>query len=229
MQVSTLSLFRFPRTEVRWMLTQMRQAQSELKAASGLEFSRLMGSGARNGFGLRPDFSVYAFLGVWKSEAHAKRFLEEGDFPTAAKAKSLEHCTLFMHAVKSHGTWGGQAPFETSESYRGGPIAVITRATLKWWRIPAFWSRVRNVSDSLEGMEGRRLSIGIGEYPVFMQATFSLWDDLESMRSYAYRNKFHTEVIRKTRELKWYKEELFANFLPYRSEGTWEGRALLDE
>ena len=43
------------------------------------------------------------------------------------------------------------------------------------------------------------------------------------MKAYAYRNKHHREVIQKTRQLGWYKEEMFARFHPYKSEGSWNG------
>jgi hypothetical protein len=29
-----------------------------------------------------------------------------------------------------------------------------------------------------------------------------------------------------TRKLKWYKEEMFARFLPYKFQGTWNGKNL---
>jgi hypothetical protein len=70
---------------------------------------------------------------------------------------------------------------------------------------------------------------GIGELPIVQQATFSLWRSKQEMTAYAYRDKHHTEVIKKTRELGWYKEELFAQFRPFRSEGTWNNINPLDE
>jgi hypothetical protein len=62
-------------------------------------------------------------------------------------------------------------------------------------------------------------SKGIGEFPLLMQATFSLWKSAESMMDYAYKNPKHTEMVKKTRELGWYSEELFARFEPYKIEG----------
>ena len=76
----------------------------------------------------------------------------------------------------------------------------------------------------MDERDGSIFSIGIGEYPWFMQATFSLWEDEESMRKYAYKSKVHSEVIQKTRALGWYSEELFANFAPYKTVGSWQGQ-----
>jgi hypothetical protein len=43
------------------------------------------------------------------------------------------------------------------------------------------------------------------------------------MLDYAYTNVKHKEVVMLTRKLNWYKEELFARFLPYKFQGTWNG------
>ena len=66
-------------------------------------------------------------------------------------------------------------------------------------------------------------SVGIGEAPFFMQATFSVWDSLEDVKNFAYRDKEHAEVIKKTRQENWYTEELFARFKILKSEGTLNG------
>jgi hypothetical protein len=44
------------------------------------------------------------------------------------------------------------------------------------------------------------------------------------MLDYAYKNQKHKEVVLLTRKLKWYKEELFARFVPYKFEGVWNGK-----
>lgn len=209
------------------MLTQMRAARPELEDLGGLQFFKLMGSGGKNGFAIWPNFNTYAFLGVWDREECAESGFEDAEFFNEARLRSSENYTLYMHASRSHGQWDGQAPFNDFIEYTGGPIAVVTRATIKWQYVLGFWSRVRKVSRALEDHDGLRLSIGIGEYPLFMQSTFSLWDNADQMRAYAYKNPLHQKVIKKTRELGWYSEELFANFIPYRSEGSWESGDVL--
>jgi hypothetical protein len=123
-----------------------------------------------------------------------------------------------------HGQWGGASPFQiTTELQLQQPLAVITRATIKTRHLLNFWRYVPTVSASIEDHPGRMLSVGIGEWPLFMQATFSLWNSGKAMLDYAYQSQHHREVIQRTRELGWYKEELFARFHPYASRGSWQG------
>ena len=63
---------------------------------------------------------------------------------------------------------------------------------------------------------------GIGEVPVVQMATFSLWKNFNAVKEFAYKSKEHKEAMRKTRKNKWYKEELFSRFHPYKSLGTWD-------
>ena len=63
-------------------------------------------------------------------------------------------------------------------------------------------------------------SFGIGEAPVYRQATFSIWESINHVKAFAYASKEHAEVIKKTRAEKWYSEELFARFKIVDSFGT---------
>ena len=46
----------------------MQRAHAGLQDCKGLQFYKMLGTGAGAGFSLRPDFSTYAFLSVWDSE-----------------------------------------------------------------------------------------------------------------------------------------------------------------
>jgi hypothetical protein len=128
--------------------------------------------------------------------------------------------------LKSHGVWSGVRPFVETGTSADGHVAVVTRATIKPIKLAYFWSKVAGVSKSIELYKGKRFSVGIGEWPLIQQATFSIWDNHEAMTDYAYKNPMHQKVIKLTRAKGWYKEELFARFKPFQIEGVWDGRSV---
>lgn len=227
-QISSLTLLRFSGfKDAFWIFSQMGIAHKDFEKVPGLEFFKLLGSGSKDGFGKWLNPNVYAFHGVWESEKAALDFFGFSPQFQPFRERAIEIGTFFMNAIKAHGKWGGVNPYTSYHENQDGKIVVITRARIKTSYVPRFWKYVAPVSGVLIDQPGALLSIGIGEYPWFMQATFSLWDSMESMRNYAYKNKLHAEVIGKTRKLGWYSEELFANFHPYKFMGTWDGKELL--
>lgn len=223
-QITTISIFRFHGLHAAWMFAQMGLSLSAFRKVSGLSFFRLLGSGGKDGFSKMLNPNVYAFLGVWDSEIYAREFFKESPLYKNFEGHASEAWTVFMENAKAHGSWAGFSPFKDFQPYSGGVVAVITRATIKLNYLRKFWSYVPAVSGQLENQDGLIFSIGIGEYPWLMQATFSLWQDYQSLKDYAYKSRHHSEVVRKTRELEWYSEELFANFIPFETNGTWEGK-----
>jgi hypothetical protein len=75
---------------------------------------------------------------------------------------------------------------------------------------------------------GLLFSAGIGEAPVYRQATFSLWQNSEAMKAFAYRMQEHRDVVRDTRKYAWYSEEMFLRFRPLYSCGSVRGINPLD-
>jgi hypothetical protein len=73
------------------------------------------------------------------------------------------------------------------------------------------------------------LRLGIGEAPIGLQGTFSVWRSNADITDFAYRRAAHADVIRKTRERHWYAEELFARFAVIASEGTYLGSGATDD
>ncbi len=223
-QVITFTLFRFEGLQAFWIFAQMQKSIKDFKKVQGLEFFKLMGSGGKNGFSKMLNVNVYSLLGVWESEAAATSYFDESKHFSGFQRRATEIWTIYMKTSKVHGTWSERSPFESIQSYQSGPIAVITRARIKFLFLRKFWSYVPSVSKNIDDRDRSIFSIGIGEYPWLMQATFSLWENEESMHNYAYHSKVHSEVIQKTRSLGWYSEELFANFVPYKTVGSWEGK-----
>ena len=230
-QITTITLFRFEGFWNKWWaFTSMGLSPMKMKNTKGLSFYKLLGSGGGNGFSIRPNFSTYAILCEWADEAAAETFFREGHVFQDYKNRSCEQWTIYMAPMMSHGTWDGQTPFVVSTPFDAQiPVCVITRATIKLKFLPYFWKFVPPVSASIIEKTGRLFSVGIGEVPIVQQATFSVWQSSNLMMDYAYKSPFHAEVVQKTRELGWYKEELFARFKPLRSIGTWNGKNELAE
>ncbi len=219
-QCTLLCFFEYKTTAAKWgAFKRMGRPPLSGLEIPGLEFWKTLGVGGAAGFSLRPDFSTYALLLVFEDEANAEAFTKSAvmeEYSGDAHRKSL----IFMHTISSHGEWSGKVPFENSiEQDPEKMLAVITRATIKPRLAFKFWRNVPPVAKSMENFPGNIFAKGIGEWPVFMQATFSIWKNFEVMKNYAYRNPAHAEMIKKTRDLGWYREELFARFHPYRFEG----------
>lgn len=225
-QIATLTFFRYRSWEDRWWaFRQMGLAPEALTGTPGLEFFKLLGSGGGNGFSIFPNFGTYGLLGVWEEASFAQRFFEQNDHFQNFLRHSEEHWTVFLRNAMAHGSWDGQTPFRASVTFNPEEVvAVITRATIHTRHLWKFWRFTPPVSRSIEKKEGLLFSVGIGEVPIVQQATFSLWQNSHLMKAFAYKSRRHREVVRRTRELGWYKEELFARFHPYSTTGSWMGK-----
>ncbi len=236
MQTTTLSCFRFDtRAAKLWAFSRMQFARGPLQRTPGVSFCQLMGSGSGESFSLRPNFGVYAVLLVWPDEDTAREGLVASPVMRAYRDHACEEFTVHLGTLSASGRWSGVEPFAKSETKDGRPassvrpLGVLTRATLRTPSLVQFWQTVPGVSADIAGHPDVLFKLGMGELPFFHQVTFSIWKDATSMRTFAYRNKAHSEAVRLAHEKKWFKEDLFARFRILRAEGTWYGRAPLAE
>ena len=105
-----------------------------------------------------------------------------------------------------------------------GPVAALTRARLTTRKAARFWAAVPPVSAALQQQPGLLAALGIGEAPIGLQGTFSLWSSPAALREFAHGDAAHLEVVRRTAEERWYAEELFARFTVLGTSGTLDGR-----
>jgi heme-degrading monooxygenase HmoA len=203
-----------------WAFTQMQRAHAGLQDCKGLQFYKMLGTGAGAGFSLRPDFSTYALLSVWDSEDDKKQAFSNSSVLRSCFDRSATQRIYALRPIHTHGKWSGQSPFVVQEPLGDKPIGVITRATLNPSRLIDFWRHVPQASQAIKEAKGVGFFKGIGEWPFVQQATFSVWESAEAIRTFAYVSQAHASIVKKTRERKWYKEDMFNRFEVLSEEKT---------
>jgi hypothetical protein len=225
--VASFHLVREPVWRAPVALARLGTDRLRLRGVPGLRFARLLGTGS-GAAATGADLARSALFAVWES-GRALAAFEDGWFAARAartRGRGGEVYTLRLALLSGHGRWGGRDVLADLGPARGptpGPVAVLTRATVR----PSRWHRFRGarppVSVELARAAGLRAMVAIGEAPVGLQATFSLWSDAAAMVAFA-RGPAHADVVRRTRREDWYGEELFARFRPWGASGTWDGR-----
>jgi hypothetical protein len=231
MKVS-LTIIRYRRRFIPFAFVAMALWRLPLWRSRHNNFYKLMGCGRNGTFDKTPDLQQWAIMtGISSIEEVNEDFLKQPDYLCRLYGSFIagwlhffgcEVWTVLLQPTEGHGTWDGKEPFGKlpKQGNFGGPVAVLTRATIRISRLGQFWKHVDGVASRMAGAEGFITSLGVGEVPWIKQATFSVWQSREAMKGFAYKMKEHADVVRKTHEQKWYSEDMFVRFSIIGSTGS---------
>jgi hypothetical protein len=227
-----------------------------VRRVPGVRFVRVLGTAAGGAMGpADADPRHWAVLVAW-DDAEAAAAFDGTRLARAFDTRAYERLTVRMRPLSSRGRWGGEDPFGdgpaeggrgrrrawTGASWAGGgpgppdaegeqgdgPVAAVTRARLAPGRMRRFYRAARPVAADLARADGLLLALGIGEAPLGLQGTVSLWRSAADLTAFAYRGAPHADVVRRTPVERWYREELFARLAVLEVTGRYRGRPVAD-
>ncbi|MCZ8335687.1 MAG: spheroidene monooxygenase [Rhodobacteraceae bacterium] len=203
----------------------MGAARLSLRRERRALFWKLCGSGTGEGFTPRPNWGVWAILATWPDEATARSAIADSPVWQKWRARAGESWTIFLDPLSARGRWAGVNPFlpDAPGQQATGPLAALTRATVRPSRALKFWDRVPSISATIGSDPNVAFKIGIGEVPLLHQVTFSIWPDTTSMAAFARGDGPHGRAIKAVRDGNWFNEELYARFRLLGSIGSWNG------
>lgn len=213
----TLTIIKYRVTYILPALFAMALFRLPLFFNTRISFWKLLGSGKGGGFRKKPDWQQWAMLVVHRQPPST---LMPGELYGSFVDRWLKYwrcsCrTLLLEPIEGHGSWDGKAAFGTlgSDKFRSGErIAVLTRATIQLSKLKQFWKHVPALNKQMKNATGLMESLSIGELPLIKQATFSVWENMDQMKLFAYNMQQHVEVVKKTRNENWYREQMFVRF-----------------
>lgn len=189
-----------------------------LKRLPGVSFVKLLGTGKGESFTPK-DADPYRWGALVTIRQDNLNNLDRSKVIRGWQKIAKQEYQAILKPISVHGLWSGKQPFEVEKIDWNGKIAAITRARIVWRKNLIFWRAVPPVTFSLHQSPGLINAIGIGEAPIGLQGTFSLWESAAHLREFAYKGQAHTQAIKATEENKWYSEELFSRFAVMQERG----------
>jgi heme-degrading monooxygenase HmoA len=206
-----------------WGWSRIVRGPRALQRVPGLLFAKVLGSGFDGGFDLKPSASRQGVFALFDSAQAAQDFITQSTLVHDYQERSDEFCCVTLKTFSCRGSWDGMAFQPNAKSPSQGPVAALTRASIKFNKAPAFWRHAPPSQASLDGVAGCQLAVGLGEAPFFRQATFSIWDSVADMNAYA-RTGAHLAAIQAAQQHGYFSESMFARFVPLSIQGLWRDK-----
>lgn len=206
-----------------WGLSRYVIGRFSLYGMPGLQFFKVLGSGHGGGFSTKPSLHKQGLFCVFDSELNAQRFRHESSLVQSYLNHAREFFAINLKAFSSRGSWAHTQLDITAEKPCSGPIASLTRASIKPLKASAFWKNAVPAENAIKQAKGVLLSAGLGEAPYLRQATFTLWDNESALNEYAQQGA-HLAAIKSAYGQQYFSESMFTRFAPSAIEGTWRGQ-----
>jgi hypothetical protein len=201
--------WRIKPSSVLYALAAMAVDRFALRRSSNVGFYKSLGTGKGETF---TPADADALRWGLIAQVHDLETFDQSPLIKRWRKKSVNEFRVILEPISSHGKWAGKEPFTPTVKTWDGPVAAITRARIKWHQNVRFWNSVPPVTISLKSAPGLMAAIGIGEAPIGLQGTFSLWESAAAIKNFAYKGAAHQKAISDTASYNWYSEELFARF-----------------
>jgi spheroidene monooxygenase len=206
-----------------WGLSRYVIGRFSLYNIPGLQFFKVLGSGFEGGFSTKPSLHKQGLFCVFDSEQHAKQFRAHSNLVQAYMNHSREFFAVTLNAFSTRGSWANTQLDITAKAPVSGPIASLTRASIKPLKANAFWKKAQPAEVSINQSAGVILSAGLGEAPYLRQATFTIWKDETALNTYAQQGA-HLAAIKAAYGQQYFSESMFTRFTPSDMEGAWRGK-----
>ena len=217
--ITVVYFWRISKVALPIAILNMASNKLMLKKIPGISFIKLLGTGKGETFTPKDADQFRWGILVTINEDKLDKLEKSLVLKLWRKISSNEYRAI-LKPISSHGYWSGKQPFEVEKFEWSGKIAAITRARIVWRKNFQFWKAVPPVTESLHQSPGLINAIGIGEAPIGLQGTFSLWESASALRDFAYKGRAHVAAIAATESNKWYSEELFARFAVIEEQGV---------
>ena len=218
--ITVIYFWRIKRVNIPFALFRMAIDRTLLRRSNGVTFAKMLGCGKGETFTpTDADPSRWGCLVVIPENQLAG--LDSSSTIRAWRKSCVSEFRVVLDPIAATGMWSKHKPFEPSASANyDGQVVAITRARIKASQTMRFFKSVPPVTASLHSSPGLISTIGIGEAPIGLQGTFSLWESMQAIKDFAYKGAAHQKAIAQTAEFDWYAEELFARFAVREIRGT---------
>jgi hypothetical protein len=195
----------------------------------GVQFVKILGTARAETFGLADtDLRHWVMVTTWSDASVAAHVETTSRTLRSWDALADERFRVSLRPLHSMGRWSGHAPFgamsDTTNEAATSPLAILTRARVRTSQWAKFAGAATPVARQLAAHDAPTLALGIGESPIGLQGTFSIWRDYAHASAFAHSPGAHRDVISRTHMTGWYSEELYARFAVESIEGTYRGQ-----